>query len=98
MGNSAKSQFYSVLSNKFHHRTNLIAVLFRNLVFQRQLRTQNFEIFSPEGTAHKIPTPNGKMKVLLNEFHHRTNLTTLLLSNFGSESKLNAENFEICKS
>jgi hypothetical protein len=31
----------------FHHRTNLIALLFSNFEF-----TQNFEISSPKGTSH----------------------------------------------
>jgi hypothetical protein len=35
MGNSAKSLFYSVLFNKFHHRTNLIALFTVNLVLKR---------------------------------------------------------------
>jgi hypothetical protein len=40
-------------------------------------------------------TKNGKMQVLFSEFHHRTNLTSFLLSNLGSEKKLHTPNFEI---
>jgi hypothetical protein len=52
MGNRAKSLFYSVLFNKYHRRSNLIELLFSNLVFLSLLDTQNFEIFSPKGTSH----------------------------------------------
>jgi hypothetical protein len=94
MGNRATSLFCSVLFNKFHHRTNLIALFFRIFVFKRKLQSQNYEILSTRGMYH---TYNGKMKILFSEFHHRTNLTAPLLSNLGSKNKLLTQNFEICK-
>jgi sorbitol-specific phosphotransferase system component IIC len=35
MRNRAKPLFYSVLFNKCHHRTNLIALLFSDFLFKR---------------------------------------------------------------
>jgi hypothetical protein len=55
MGIKTKSQFYSVLLDKFHLRTNLIALFFANFVFKRKLITQNFEILRPKGTFHTNP-------------------------------------------
>jgi hypothetical protein len=46
----------------------------------------------------QISSQNGKIKILLTEFHHRTNMTALLLSNLGFRNiKMHAQNFEICK-
>jgi hypothetical protein len=52
MGNGAKSQFCSVLFNEFHHRTKLMALLFRICAFERQLDTQNPKTLSPKDTSH----------------------------------------------
>jgi hypothetical protein len=49
MGNRVKPLFYSVLFNKSHHITNLIALLFSEFLFKRQWRSQKFEILSPKG-------------------------------------------------
>jgi hypothetical protein len=52
IGNRAKPLFYSVLFNKCHHRTDLIALLFSYFLFKREWRAQKFEISSPKGTFH----------------------------------------------
>jgi hypothetical protein len=48
----------------------------------------------------QILTQNGKIKILLSEFHLRTKLTALLFSNLASspETKLDTQTFEILKS
>jgi hypothetical protein len=52
MGNRAKSLFCPVLINEFHHRTKLMALLFRDFVFKRKFGTRNFITLSLKGTSH----------------------------------------------
>jgi hypothetical protein len=52
MGSRAKSQFCSVLLNEFHLRTKLMALLFSDFVFKRELSTQNYKTLSLKGTYH----------------------------------------------
>jgi hypothetical protein len=44
-----------------------------------------------------MTTQNGKMKVLLTEFHRRTNLTELLYGNLGFRNKISYSELEILK-
>jgi hypothetical protein len=83
MGNRAKSIFYSVLFNKFHHRINPNALLFNRIFKFEVLRVPPIQ----------IPTQNGGMKVLFNKFHHRINLVALLLGNLGSRNKTTYSKF-----
>jgi hypothetical protein len=43
MRKRAKSLFCSVLFNEYHHRTKLIALLFRDFVFEKLLSTRNYK-------------------------------------------------------
>jgi hypothetical protein len=52
MGNKATSLFCSVLFNEFHHRTELMALLFSTFSILRQLGTKNSKTLSPKGTSH----------------------------------------------
>jgi hypothetical protein len=52
MGNRAKTLFYQVLFNEFHHRTKLMAFLFNTFAFVRQLGNQNPKTLNPKGTSH----------------------------------------------
>jgi hypothetical protein len=85
MGKRAKSLFCLVLFNEFHHRTKLMALLFSDFVFIRYLSARNYKTLSLKVPPIQIPTQNEKMKILLSEFHPRTNLTT----------QQNTQNFEI---
>jgi hypothetical protein len=42
----------------------------------------------------QIPTQNGKIKVLFNKFHPRTNLTTLSVTILGSRNKIKYSEFQ----
>jgi hypothetical protein len=86
MGNRANSLFYSVLFNKFYHRTNMIALTLATLYLKdnRVLRIPKFWVVRVP--LIQISNQNRKMEVL-SEFHHRTNQTALLLSNLGSKNK-----------
>jgi hypothetical protein len=78
---------------QFHHGTNLIALFFRTLKDNYEVRITKFEVL--EVFPIQIPTYNGKMKILFIEFHHRTNLISYqitqqrcrsLLSKLGSKN------------
>jgi hypothetical protein len=74
MGNRAKLLFYSVLFNKF-------------LYFKESCSLRNFQFWVPRLPPIQIPSQNLEIKVLLSEFHHRTNLMALFSSNLGFRKK-----------
>jgi hypothetical protein len=56
----------------------------------RNKTTQNFKNYSPKPKPKppKIPTKNGKIRILFYEFYRRTDLATLLFDNLGSRNKI----------
>jgi hypothetical protein len=83
MGNRAKPLFCSVLFNKFHQRTKLMALLFSNFVFNFVFNYFVLEItklWVLRVPSIQIPTQNEKMKILFSKFYPRINLTELLSS------------------
>jgi hypothetical protein len=78
MENSAKSQFYSVLFNKFHHKTNLITL------FKRKLRSQDSEILRSKGTSHTNSDSD----------YENQNLTALFLKFVNLRGSYKFRNFE----
>jgi hypothetical protein len=77
MRNRPNSLFYSVLFNKFHRRTNLLVLFFRNFVFV-------FEILCPKVTS----LTNSESEWGKNKFNRRTNLTELSFGDTGSRNKI----------
>jgi hypothetical protein len=68
MENSAKSLFYSILFNKFHHRTKQMAFFFSKFVFERKLRAQNPKQFGVlRVPPFQISTQDGKMKIIIEQ-------------------------------
>jgi hypothetical protein len=78
-----KSLFLLVFFNKFHRRTNLIAVLL--------LRILKFSV--SRVPPIRVPTQNGKMKVLFDKFNRKTNLKALSFCNLGSRNKTTHSEF-----
>jgi hypothetical protein len=64
MGNSAKSQLYSVFVNKCHHRTKFMVLLqsFLHLKDNYVFRIPKFGVLRVPPI--QIPTQNGEMKIL----------------------------------
>jgi hypothetical protein len=94
MGNRVKSLFCSVLFNEFHHTTKLMALLFSSLYLKNNL-LEFTKLWVWRVPPIQIPTQNGKMKILLSEFHPRSNLTALLSHNLVSKNKTKiTSNFE----
>jgi hypothetical protein len=92
MANRVKPLFYSVLFNKCHHRTNLIALI---LYLNDNGLLKKIKFWVLRVPPIQISSQNGKMQVLFNKFHRRINLMALLVTILGPRNKKRTQNFKI---
>jgi hypothetical protein len=85
VGKNRKFAIYSVLFDKFHRWTNLLALCWVNWGFKRELCNQSIEILSPKRTSHtNFGSELGNESVMLfKHFQSWSNLMAVLFGNLG---------------